>query len=167
MIINILTGKKETAKILNYIVSKLKISKSGLGIAYTTNVSCMGYDDNKEANVWNTITSEEDEGMFKKLTVIVNRSMADDVMDIAREFGAKGGTILHGCGTEAGCVAKLFGMEIEPEKELIIILLPTAITNTVTEALFHRLNLDIPGQGMLFVESVSDVKGIVEVTGDK
>ena len=55
----------------------------------------MGYDDNKEANVWNTITSEEDEGMFKKLTVIVNRSMADDVMDIAREFGAKGGTILH------------------------------------------------------------------------
>lgn len=58
-------------------------------------------------------------------------------------------------------------MEIEPEKELIIILLPTAITNTVTEALFHRLNLDIPGRGMLFVESVSDVKGIVEVTGDK
>jgi hypothetical protein len=32
----------------------------------------------------------EDESMFKKLTVIVDRGMAEDVMDIARKAGVSG-----------------------------------------------------------------------------
>jgi nitrogen regulatory protein PII len=165
-VINILMDKAEASKILDYLVERLGLSESGHGIIYTTNVSCAVCDGSAATGRFSCGSEAEDESMYKKLTVIVNRGMADDVMDIAREYGAKGGTILHGRGTGADCDTKLFGMEIEPEKELIIILLPTAIAGSVTEALFRELHLDTPGQGILFVEPVSDVRGLVEVTGE-
>lgn len=166
-VIDILVEKKDALEIMDYITDKLKINESGHGIAYSTEVNHVELESEMNEEYCHRISEVEEGKMFKKLTVIVNRGMADDVMDVAREFGAKGGTILHGRGTGADCAAKLFGMEIEPEKELIIILLPADIANKVSEAIFKELNLSDPGQGMLFIESISDVRGIVEVTSDK
>ena len=99
--------------------------------------------------------------MFKKITVIVNRGMADDVMDIARESGARGGTILHGKGTGTKNAAKLFGMEVEPEKELVLIIVPTEIEEKVVKNLYNNLEMQNSGNGILFVEDITDVRGIV------
>ncbi len=97
----------------------------------------------------------------KKITVIVNRGMADDVMDIARESGARGGTILHGKGTGTKNAAKLFGMEVEPEKELVLIIVPTEIEEKVVKNLYDNLEMQNSGNGILFVEDITDVRGIV------
>lgn len=100
--------------------------------------------------------------MYKKLTVIVNRGSADEVMDIAKKSGVKGGTVLHGRGTGSESVAKLFGIEIAPEKELIIMLLPESKVDKVVGELCSKLKFDEHGNGILFVEPVLDVKGLVE-----
>lgn len=106
--------------------------------------------------------SHKEEGMqYKKLTIIVNLGMAEEIMAIARNAGAKGGTILHGRGTGAQVSEKLFGMEIEPEKELLLILAPEDVANSVILALEEALSLDRPGTGILYVESVSEVRGLV------
>lgn len=106
--------------------------------------------------------SHKEEGMqYKKLTIIVNLGMAEEIMAIARNAGAKGGTILHGRGTGAQVSEKLFGMEIEPEKELLLILAPEDVENSVILALEEALSLDRPGTGILYVESVSEVRGLV------
>lgn len=99
--------------------------------------------------------------MFKKLTIAVNLGMADDIMDIARAAGARGGTILHGRGTGAAYTEKLFGIAIEPEKEWIVILVPTAMADRVIAALEEAHDFESPGNGILFVEDVSDVRGVV------
>jgi nitrogen regulatory protein PII len=100
--------------------------------------------------------------MFKKLTVVVNRGMAEDVMDIARKSGVKGGTILNGRGTGSEVTAKLFGMEIEPEKELVMILLKSDLLDKVVNDLYQELQLGIPGNGILFVEPILDVRGLFD-----
>ena len=93
--------------------------------------------------------------------------MAEDVMDIARKAGATGGTILRGRGTASEIAVKLLGMEIEPEKELVMILLPSDLTEKVVNTLYNELKLDIPGNGVLFVESVLSVHGLFDSASDK
>ena len=104
----------------------------------------------------------EEESMFKKLTVIVDLGMSGDVMDIALKAGVRGGTILHGRGTGAETATNLFGIEIEPEKELVIILMPNDLVNKVVDALTQELNLDEPGKGILFVEPVVETRGLLK-----
>ena len=53
---------------------------------------------------------------------VVNSGFGDAVMDAAKEFGARGGTIIHARGTANSESEKLFGITIQPEKEIVIIL---------------------------------------------
>lgn len=114
-----------------------------------------------ESEGMDSVPHEEETMQYKKLTVVVNLGMAEDVMTVAREAGAKGGTILHGRGTGAQVSEKLFGVEIEPEKELLLILAPEDVAERVTIALEEAFNFTRPGTGILYVESVSDVRGLV------
>lgn len=57
---------------------------------------------------------------------------------------------------------KLFGVEIEPEKELVLILIPNELVNKVVSTLYEELQLDEPGKGILFVEPVMEVRGLFE-----
>lgn len=161
-IVNILLEKEKAKEVLDYFAKELQLHEFGHGIAYTTPVIAAGQIINNEQSTWNTVQDMEAESMFKKLTVVVNRGMAEDVMDIARRSGVKGGTILHGRGTGTACTAKLFDMEIEPEKELVMILMPNDLIDKVVNDLFQELKLDNPGNGILFVEPILDVRGLFD-----
>lgn len=165
--------------LLEEISKRLKLSRAGNGIAFITSVQATAYWARQKSSeppqgeavkaesgappVEEKIPEGKGRDMYQKLTIIVNRGQANEVMDIARKHGARGGTILHGRGTGAEHAARLFGIEIEPEKELIMILLPEAITDRVMEALSQELKLDNPGHGILFLEPVLEVKGLVDV----
>lgn len=69
---------------------------------------------------------------------------------------------MHGRGVGAEHTMKLFGIEIEPEKELVIILLPSSIIHKVTDALYRELEIGEPGKGIMFVEPIVEVRGLFE-----
>ncbi|MFA5229514.1 MAG: P-II family nitrogen regulator [Candidatus Paceibacterota bacterium] len=161
-VINILLEKERAKDVLDYFTKELQLHEPGNGIAYTAPVIIAGQIINNKQGTWNTVHGMEGESMFKKLTVVVNRGMAEDVMDIARKSGVKGGTILHGRGTGSEVKAKLFGMEIEPEKELVMILLKSDLLDKVVNDLYQELQLGIPGNGILFVEPILDVRGLFD-----
>ncbi len=161
--ISILLEKEKAKEILDVFTKELQLHKPGHGIAYTTPVKTAGQILNNKQGAWNMAQETEEESMFKKLTVVVNRGMAEDVMDIARKSGVKGGTIIRGRGTGSEFTAKLFGMEIEPEKELVIILMPSDLIDKVVSDLYQELELENPGNGILFVESVAEVRGLFEM----
>lgn len=156
-LIDVLIESEKSKEIIDYTAEKLKLNEPNHGIAYLTSKR-MVKDEEGKSNVSNTIGVKT---MFKKITVIVNRGMADDVMDIARESGARGGTILHGKGTGSKNAAKLFGMEVEPEKELVLIIVPTELEEKVVNNLYDKLEMHKGGNGILFVEDITDVRGIV------
>lgn len=165
-VINILLEKEKAKEILDILTKELQLHQPGHGIAFTTPVIITGQITDEQISTLDTVHGMEGERMFNKLTVVVNRGVAEDVMDIARKSGVKGGTILHGRGTGAEHTAKLFGMEIEPEKELVMILLPTDLTEPVVNNLHKELKLDEPGNGILFVEPVLDVRGLSDLHHD-
>lgn len=91
---------------------------------------------------------------------IVNAGFSDEVMAAAREFGARGGTVIRARGTANAEAEKIWGIAIEPEKEIVMILVDAAIKDNILHALYRAVGLNTPGQGIAFTMPVDDVVGI-------
>ena len=93
---------------------------------------------------------------------IVNAGFSDAVMDAAKEFGARGGTVIHARGTASLEAEKLFGITVQPEKEIVMILVEKKIKNDILHALYKRVGLSTPSQGIAFAMPVDSVVGLAE-----
>ena len=91
---------------------------------------------------------------------IVNAGFSDEVMDAAREFGARGGTVIRARGTANAEAEKLFNIAIQPEKEIVMILVESKIKNDILHAVYKAVGLNTPGQGIAFTMPVESVVGI-------
>ncbi len=95
---------------------------------------------------------------------IVNTGFSDEVMDAARKFGARGGTVIRARGTANTEAEKLFNIAIQPEKEIVMILIESKLKNDILHALYNAVGLNTPGQGIAFTMPVDDVVGLTEFT---
>ena len=91
---------------------------------------------------------------------IVNSGYSDVVMDTARELGAGGGTVIHARGTANLEAEKAYGITIQPDKEIVMILVPTNLKNDILHALYKSVGLKTPGQGIAFAMPVDGAVGI-------
>ncbi len=91
---------------------------------------------------------------------IVNAGFADVVMDSARKLGARGGTVIHARGTANSVAEKLFEITVHPEKEIVMILVPSAIKNDILHALYKDVGLETEGQGIAFAMPVDAAVGL-------
>ena len=94
------------------------------------------------------------------IVCIVNTGFSDAVMDAAREFGARGGTVIHGRGTASREAERFFGISIQPDKEVVLILVPHDLTDKILHALYRAVGLKTPGQGIAFSLPVDQVVGL-------
>ena len=97
---------------------------------------------------------------FELVVTIVNQGFAEEVMDVARECGARGGTILNARGTARAEAESKFGIMIHPEKEVVLILVNDKIKDKILHAIYQNVGLDTPGQGIAFTTPVDDVVGL-------
>ena len=93
---------------------------------------------------------------------IVNAGFSDEVMDAAREFGARGGTVIRARGTANSEAEKLFNIAVQPEKEIVMILVEAKLKNDILHALYKTVGLNTPGQGIAFTTPVDDVVGLTD-----
>ena len=98
--------------------------------------------------------------MYRAIFTIVDRGRAEDVMDAANEVGAKGGTIINARGSGIHETNKLFSMEIEPEKEMVMILSEKSVVDSIVSSIRKKLDIDKPGKGIIFVQEVSRAYGL-------
>lgn len=94
------------------------------------------------------------------IVCIVNTGFTDVVMDAAREQGARGGTVIHGRGTANKEAEEFFHISIQPDKELVLILVPVEIKDAVLHAVYQAAGLKTAGQGIAFALPVTNVVGI-------
>lgn len=91
---------------------------------------------------------------------IVNSGFSEAVMEAAREFGARGGTVIRARGTANAEAESIFNIAIQPEKEIVMILVDTKIKDDILHALYKAVGLQTPGQGIAFSMPVDDVVGL-------
>ena len=95
---------------------------------------------------------------------IVNSGYSESVMETAKKFGARGGTVLDARGTASKEAETFFGVTVEPEKEIVMILVPTKCKDKILEALYDEVGLSTAGQGIAFSLPVDGAVGLSEDT---
>lgn len=98
---------------------------------------------------------------------IVNSGYAEDAMDVAREQGVKGGTILNARGVARADAAAFFGIPMHHEKEILMMVVEKDIRDRVFNALYREMGLAKKAQGIVFSLPVSDVAGLVQIEEQK
>ena len=97
---------------------------------------------------------------YEAVFCVINTGFADAVMYAARKAGAAGGTILKGHGTAPLEAEAKFNITIQPEKEIVLLLVPVDIKDAVLNELYHAVGLGSPGQGIVFSLPVDRALGL-------
>ena len=91
---------------------------------------------------------------------IVNSGYAEDVMDIARELGVRGGTILNARGVVKEDAAAFFGITLHAEKEILMMVVEKELRDTVLNAIYKEMGMAKKAQGIAFSLPVNAAEGL-------
>lgn len=93
------------------------------------------------------------------IMTICNQGYADIIMESAKKAGARGGTIIHGRGSASAETLKFFGLTIQPEKELLIIVTKTTSKSEIMLAITSNHGIDTKARGLCFSVPITDARG--------
>ncbi len=99
---------------------------------------------------------------YDAIITIVDRGKGEEVVEVSARHGAQGATIINARGAGTHEIGKVFNIEVEPEKDYVLILTARAITEQVATGIRDGMSLDTPGNGILFIQPVSRTYGIHE-----
>ena len=102
------------------------------------------------------MTTDKHEVIF----AIVNSGFAEDVMQLAREQGARGGTILNARGVVREDAAAFFGITLHADKEILMMVVERDIRDRVLNAIYKEMGMAKKAKGIAFSLPVSDVAGL-------
>ena len=103
-----------------------------------------------------TMTTNNHEVVF----AIVDAGYAEDVMDVARDQGVRGGTILNARGVAGQEAAAFFGITLHSEKEILMMVVEKDIRDNVLNAIYKQMGMAKKAKGIVFSLPVSDVAGL-------
>lgn len=91
---------------------------------------------------------------------IVRKGWGSTVLEASVKAGARGGTVVFGRGAGIHEREKIFGMSIEPEKELVLTLTYRERVQTILDEIVRAAELNETGKGIAFVVPVEAVVGV-------
>lgn len=97
------------------------------------------------------------------IITIVNHGYSDSVMDAAKLAGATGGTVLTGRGLGSKEAEKFFGIIIQPEKEVVLIVAKHDIKNAIMKEICQATGLESKAHGISFSVPIEEAVGIVNI----
>ncbi|MCL1958161.1 MAG: hypothetical protein FWF68_01020 [Spirochaetes bacterium] len=160
--------------LINEVRKKLKNYGPGAGIAFSVPLSAINDPILfvfKQSILKNEKITADDikskgENMADKyshdlIISIINQGFSDELMNTAREAGAAGGTIIHSRGTAHRGAVKVFGVSVQEEKELILILTSRKNKETIMRSICENHGLNSKAQGIIFSVPADNVTGLI------
>jgi len=91
---------------------------------------------------------------------VINQGYSNDFMNTAREAGASGGTVINVRGQAHEGIVKFFGISVQKERELIIMLTSEEKKEPIMQAIFEAHGLGSKAQGIIFSLPVERVMSL-------
>ena len=91
---------------------------------------------------------------------IVRKGWGSIVLDASVKAGARGGTVLFGRGAGINEQEKIFGMSIEPEKEIVLTVVRADQAHAILDEIVRAAELNDTGRGIAFVLPVERIVGV-------
>lgn len=168
-------------KVLEY---HLSLSRAGKGVAFTIPLSgasaalvklyeaqanltkvCEGNPDTGKMQLCND--SKEENGKMESyqhelIITIVARGSFDVVKDAAKAAGARGGTLIHGLGIGGEEAAKFLGISIQPEKDIILIVVNKEDKAAIMKSILSVAGMITDHRGVCFSLPVDSAFGLAD-----
>lgn len=152
-------------KLLYLLHNKLELYKPGNGICFSLGItSANRYLSSIYSNV-SALKEEyivEKEKEYELIILIVSEGYASSAMDAAKRVGANGGTLINGIGLGSEEATKFLGITIEPEKDVVLILVEKEEKKKVMKEITDEVGLSHEGRGICFAIPVDNVVGLTE-----
>ena len=149
-------------ELLQALRKQLRLDKPGQGICFSTRIDQLfGVPSSMGESAAHCGTDEKENAMHKLIVAIVDKGRAELVVKASQDGGANGATIVNARGSGIHETSRLFSMEIEPEKEMVLLLVQAEQTEAICGAIRSQLDIDQPGKGILFVQPVNEVFGLI------
>jgi len=100
-----------------------------------------------------------DKYKFDLIFAVVNHGYSDEFMNTAREAGASGGTVINARGQAHEGAVKFFGIAVQDEKEIILILTSREKKVAIMQAVSEAHGLNSKAHGIVFSVPVDNVIG--------
>ena len=158
-VIYMLASKDDAYRVLGELAKEFEFHKQNHGIAFTTSVCSIVGSKNIVCNC------QEQEGgsdqlKYQVITVIVDKGRAELAIEAAEDAGSKGGTVFNARGAGVHEVSRVFAMDVEPEKEVVLILAESDTTTDIVDSIRRKLDIDKPGNGIIYVQNANQTYGI-------
>ena len=145
----------------DYIFNDLKlwcgINKKGVGIGFT--VSLSSSSKFVKDNLGGSDKVVKNKSNYELIVSIVSSGFSDEVMQAANKAGCTGGTVIK--GRSIGSHGTLFlDISIEPEKEIVLNIVPTSIKKQVMERITKECGVKTDARGVLISFPLDNVIGL-------
>ena len=94
------------------------------------------------------------ENKAQMVVVIYNSGYSDKIFDVAKKLNINGGTFLKAHGMSKFEAEKFFGVVIEPEKEIALLVVSKEITSNLLSELYDNIGPKTEVQGIAFAIDV-------------
>lgn len=102
------------------------------------------------------------EKQYEMVVCIVNAGFSQNVVEAARTAGARGGTVIRARGTANPEAEEFFNIHVQPEKEVVMMLVPKDIKDEVMRTVYKEAGLAAEAQGIAFSMPVTHTTTIKE-----
>jgi hypothetical protein len=156
--------------LMREISRKLGLHNPGAGIAFTLPLSGINqpilqvFKESIEKNFTISLETEAEkmnsEIKFDLILSVVNQGYSDEFMALAREAGATGGTVVNARGIAHQGPVKFFGISLQDEKEIIVILSTREQKAPIMHAVSQAFGISSQAEGIIFSLPVDSVAGL-------
>lgn len=146
------------ASLHKQISETFKLSKKNKGIAFSIPFKRWTLDESVQEH---NISIDDERFTHCCIFTIVEKGRGIDCIKAARAAGARGGTMIHGHGAGVP-VDSYFPLAIEPQKDTILVVTRKEKSAAIKKKIYTDLDLDKPGNGIIFTLPVSKTSGLFE-----
>jgi len=162
--------------LLKEVRKKLGFHTPGAGIAFTIPLSGINtpllrvFKESIHKNEKITVTKEGEAMASQKETAarinndliiaVINHGYSEDFMNVAKEAGASGGTVLNARGLAHQGPVKFFGIAVQEEKEIALVLTSREKKLPIMEAVSRSCGVTTEAEGLIFSLPVDNVMGL-------
>ena len=156
--------------LLKEVSKKLGLNNPGAGIAFTLPLSGINqpilkvFKDSIEKNF--KISSDKEvekmstESKHDLIVFVGNQGYSDEIMVVARDAGATGGTVINARGLVHRGPVKFFGISVQDEKEIITILASREKKAPIMQAMSQSFGITSEAGGIVFSLPVDTITGL-------
>ncbi|MDR0550676.1 MAG: hypothetical protein LBG72_01515 [Spirochaetaceae bacterium] len=164
-----LEEKTRVPALLKEVGDKLRLRDRGAGIAFTVPLSSINHPMIKLFNSKETEAQSAacgaggntmEEIKYDLIVAVMNQGYSEEFMKVARESGAGGGTVINARGLSSGGTKKIFGISIQDEKEIIIILSTREKKTPIMSAVSKLYGVSTKADGLIFSLPVDEITGV-------